>query len=172
MNDPNYPGGYGAPMPSEQPMGAEPVGPPPPPVTMAVRLMFITAALGVVSLIVLFLTKSSLKTAIRNSNPSYDPNKLDTAVNAAVTISIVIGIIFIVLYVLLALQLPKAKNWARIVTWVITALGVLSALASLAQAGSLANRIVNIIAGLLDLAIIILLAQRPSNDFFRRRRAI
>jgi hypothetical protein len=48
-------------------------------------------------------------------------------VYAAVAIGVAFGVIFIVLYVLLALQVQKGKNWARIITWILAAFGVLTA---------------------------------------------
>lgn len=74
------------------------------------------------------------------------------------------------LYVVLALQVRQAKNWARITTWVIAGLGVLSALGSLAQPEPAISRLVALISGILDIAIIVLLAQRPSNRYFRPTR--
>ena len=162
-------GAYGAPMPPT-PYGAppRPVGPPPSSVVNATRLMFVGAALGVIGLIVLLASKSSLRDDIARRNPDYDAHKVDTVVNAAVGIGITFGVIFIVLYVLLALQVQKGKNWARIITWVLAALGVLSALSSLAQTNTGGSRVTSLIGGVIDLAIIILLAQKPSNDYFRK----
>ncbi|HET9187706.1 MAG TPA: hypothetical protein VFN80_07120 [Acidothermaceae bacterium] len=158
---PMQPAGYGAPPP--------PVGPAPSSVVNATRLMFVSAALGVIGLIVLLASKNSLRDQVAKKNPEYDAHKLDTVVNAAVAVGIVLGVIFIVLYVLLALQVQKGKNWARIVTWVLAAIGVLSALASLAQTNTGGSRATGLIGGVIDLAIIILLAQKASNDYFRRR---
>ena len=70
---------------------------------------------------------------------------------------------------LLALQVQKGKNWARVITWIIAALGVLSALASLAQTTTGGSRVASLVGGVVDLAIIILLAQKASNDYFRKR---
>jgi len=155
-------GQYGAPPP--------PAGPPPQPVVTAARLMFVGAALGLINLIVVLASKSSLRDQIARKNPDFDAHQLDTAVNAAVAVGIVFGIIFTVLYVLLALQVQKGKNWARIVTWILAALGVLGALASLAQTTTGGSRVLSLISGVLDLAIIILLAQKVSNAYFRRPR--
>jgi uncharacterized membrane-anchored protein len=140
----------------------------PPPVQNAVRLMFVRAALGVVGIIALLATKSALKKAILKNTPSADAAKLDSLVNTALVVGAVIGIVFIVLYVLLALQVRKGRNWARIVTWVLAALGVLNALGSLAQPQPGFSRVVGLIAGLIDVAIIVFLLQRPSNEYFRR----
>jgi len=155
-------GQYGAPPP--------PVGPPPQPVVTAARLMFVGAALGLINLIVVLASKSSLRDQIARKNPDFDAHQLDTAVNAAVAVGIVFGIIFTVLYVLLALQVQKGKNWARIVTWILAALGVLGALASLAQTTTGGSRVLSLISGVLDVAIIILLAQKVSTAYFRRPR--
>jgi hypothetical protein len=163
---------YGAPMPpvdqNQYAVPRGPVGPPPSSVVNATRLMFVSAALGVIGLIVLLASKSNLRDEIAKKNPSYDAHKLDTVVNAAVAIGITFGVIFIVLYVLLALQVKKGKNWARIVTWVLAALGVLSALSSLAQTNTGGSRAASLVGGVVDLAIIVLLAQKPSNDYFRK----
>lgn len=159
-------GAYGAPMPPVQPGSVAPLGPPPPSVVNAVRLMIVGAALSAIGIIVLLTTKSSMRTAIAKKNPSFDAHKLDTTVNAAIAISTVFGIIFLVLYVLLALQVRKGKNWARIVTMVITAIGVLSALASFAQPAPAISHIFGTVSGLIDLAIIVLLVQ--SKQYFRR----
>ncbi|MGH8889440.1 MAG: hypothetical protein ACRDV3_06715 [Acidothermaceae bacterium] len=182
MSDPNNPVAY-PPPPADggayspmapvgpqyaQPMG--PVGPAPKPVANAAMLMLVSAALGLIGVIVLYASKSSLRTAILKKNPSYDPTKLNTAVNAALVVATVFAVIFIVLYVWLSRQLLKGKNWARIVTWIITALGVLSALTSLANPTAALTRVFDLIAGVIDIAIIVLLLQKPSNAFFRRVR--
>lgn len=166
------PSPYGAPMtPVEQSQyGAPPTpaGPPPPSVVNATRLMFVSAALGVIGLIVLLASKSSLRDQIAKKNPDYDAHKLDTVVNAAVGVGITFGVIFIILYVLLALQVKKGKNWARIITWILAALGVISALSSLAQTNTGGSRIASLVGGVVDLAIIILLLQKPSSQYFRK----
>ncbi|MDQ2748089.1 MAG: hypothetical protein M3Y44_00915 [Actinomycetota bacterium] len=168
MSDPYAAGAYN-PMPGEPPRGPVTRGPAPAPVGNAVRLMFVRAAMGVLSLIALLATKDTLRKEVLKKNSGYSTQKLDDVVNAAVTIGIVIGLVFIVLYVLLALQVGKGKNWARIVTWVLAGLGVLSGLASFAQPEPALSRILGVIGLLIDIAIIVLLAQRPSNEYFRRR---
>ncbi|MDT4963039.1 MAG: hypothetical protein QOF87_2686 [Pseudonocardiales bacterium] len=168
MSDP-YPAGPYNPMPGEPPRGPITTGPAPAPVSNAVRLMFVQAGLSILGFIVLLATKDTLRKEIFKKNTGYSAQKLDDVVNAAVTIGIVIGLIFTVLYILLALQVGKGKNWARIVTWVLASLGVLSGLAALAQPEPALSRILSIIGLLVDIAIIVLLAQRPSNEYFRRR---
>jgi len=147
------------------------VGPAPSSVMNAVRLMFVAAALGVVSLIVALSTKSTLRSAIVKKNPDFDSQKINTAVNVAIVAGVVFGIVFITLFVLLALQVRTGKNWARVVTWVITGLGIVSALASLGQTVAPASRVVGLVSGILDVAIVVLLLQKPSNAFFKPARS-
>jgi hypothetical protein len=150
---PTPPEGWGQPQRGEAP----------PSVLNAVRLMFISAAIGLVSVIVLFATKDQLKKEILKKTP----NASDSTINAALTIGAVVGIVFLVLYVLLAFQVRKGKNWARIVTFIIAGLGVLSALGSLAQAEPAISRVFSLIGGLIDVAIIVFLAQSASSRYFK-----
>ena len=172
-NDPAYPPlpaapGYGAMPPAEygQPVA---VGPAPSSVVNAVRLMFVGAALAVVAVIVVISTKSTIKSKIAAKNPNFDSQKLNTAVNVTIGSVVVFGIIIIVLFIWLALQVRKGKNWARIVTWVLSGIGILSALGSLGQNVSGASRAVSLVGGLLDVAVVVLLMQKPSNAFFKPR---
>lgn len=167
MSD-QFGGGQGyPPMPGEPPRGPMVRPPAPPPVVNAVRLMLVQAAFSVLGFVVLIATKDALKKAIAKKNTGYDAQKLTDVVNAAVAIGIVIALIVTVLYVLLALQVRKGKNWARIVTWVLSGLGVLSGLASLAQPETALSRVLGLVGVLIDVAIIVLLAQRPSSQYFK-----
>ena len=160
------------PMPSAPPPGPPPTrGPAPSTVTLAVRLMFLNAALGLIGVIILFATKDTLRDQLRDKNLDKSTSDIDNLVNTAVTIGLVIGIIFLVLYVLLAIQVGKGKNWARITTWVFAGLGVLSALSSLAQTAPALSKTFSLIGGVIDVAIIVLLARSASNEYFRKRTA-
>lgn len=150
--------------PAGQPVAA---GPAPAPVLTAQKLMFLRAALGVLATIVVFATKGSLKSQILKNNPNYDSAKLDSVVNAAIVVGIVFSVIFLVLYVLLALQVAKGKNWARIVTFILAALGVLSALSALVQTETALSKVLAVIGGLIDIAIIVLLARGESGRYFK-----
>jgi hypothetical protein len=127
--------------------------------------MYVRAGLGVLSIIAVLATKNSLRNSIRDQHPEYNADKLDRLVNNAVTASVIIGIAFLVLYVLLAIQVARGRNWARIVTWVVSALGVIGLLGVFSES-SAASKILGVVSGLLAIAIIILLAMAPSNQYF------
>jgi hypothetical protein len=164
---------------SYQPMPPAPQGGGPPPaardprnapstVQNAVRLMFLLAALGLIGLIIVFADKSALRKAVEDANPNFDTSQVDNAVNTGVTVGAVIGVVLIVLYVLLALQVRKGKNWARIVTWVLAGLGVLGGITNLAQPQAALTKVIAGIELVLYVVLIVLLAMRPSNDYFRK----
>jgi magnesium-transporting ATPase (P-type) len=159
--------GY-TPMPGEPARGSDTVGPAPSSVFNAVRLMFFNVAIGVLGVIVSFATKDSLRKEVLKQHHDYSAKKLDDVVNASIVAGLVIAIIFVVLYALLALQVGKGKNWARIVTWILAGLGVLGSLTSFAQPEPAVSRVVTLVGGVIDLAIIVLLAQRASNQYFRK----
>ena len=133
-------------------------------------VMFVRAALGVLGLIVLFLTKDSLRDQIRRNDATVSAEMVDTAFTVALIFGSVVEIVFIGLYLLLALQVRKGKGWARIVTFVLAGLGVVSGLSSLFQTVPAMTLGLSLLTLALDIAIIVLLAQRRSNDYFRRPR--
>ena len=156
------PAPQGGPPPARDPRNA------PPTVQNAVRLMFGLAVLSLIALIVVFADKSSLRKAIEDANPSYDSSQIDTAVNTAFAVGAVIGIVLVVLYVLLALQVRKGKNWARIVTWVLSGLGALGAISNLAQPQPALTKVIAAIELVAYVVLIVLLAMKPSSEWFRK----
>jgi hypothetical protein len=140
-------------------------GPAPSTVVNAVRLMLLRSAIGVISLIVLFATKDDLKKRILKRTPKAS----DSTVNAALGVGAAIGIVILVFYVFLAFQIRKGANWARIVTFVIAGLGILGALISLGQPDPPLSRALGIVVGVIDVAVVVLLASGRSNRFFKRQ---
>ncbi len=173
-DDPNNPYRYGMPSAPPPPPGYgygypppdAPQGPRPQQVTTAVRLMYVRAVIGVVSLIVLFATQDDLKRRIRENSPNLD----SSAVSTALTIGAVFGVVVLVLYVLLAIQVAKGRNWARIVTWVIGGLAILGFLGGLASASTPFYRALGVLTVLIDITVVVLLALGPSNAYFSRRQ--
>ena len=138
----------------------------PRPVVNAVRLMVVRAAIGLVSIIVLFATKDDLKKRILEKTP----NATDSTINTALTVGAVAGILILIFYLFLARLVRQGINWARIVTWVIAGLGILGAVTTFTQPEPPLSRILGLIVGIIDVAIVVLLVQGPSNSYFRRRR--
>lgn len=153
--------------PSIQPEAPAPAGPPPATVSRAVMLMYLSAALGVIGLILAIASRDTIKERLLESNPNIE--NVDAVVTGTVVFSIVIGLIFIALWIWLAMMVSKGRNWARIVTWVIAGLGAIFAVVALVNPNTALDAVLAVIEGLVDIAVIVLLAMRPSNEFFARR---
>jgi len=156
--------------PDEPVAATGPVGPAPKSTALAVRLMQVLAALSLVSLVVSLLSRDSLRTSIRQNQPTLNQDRLNTAVNVGIAFAVVLGIVFIVLYLLLANQVAKGKNWARIVTVVLAALSVLSTLSAIAQPGPAISKALAVLTALVNVALLVLLFRPDSRAFFAHRR--
>lgn len=135
-------------------------------VIRATQLMFVRVAIGLISAIITFASGDAIKTSIRDRDPSLSTDQIDSAYRVGVAVAVVFGLIFAVLYILLAIQVRKGKNWARIVTWVLAGLGVLSGLLGLFGTGTGLEKAIAVLLLLVDAAIIVLLTRKPANEYF------
>ncbi len=178
---PPYAGGqppYGsAPAYGSAPSYGDPYGQPATPanppneVLRAVQLMFARVVLGILSALVAFASADSIKDSIRENDPTLTQSEVDSAFALAIGITIFFGLVFAVLYILLAIQVRKGKNWARIVTFVLAGLGVLGGVLSLVGDGTGLEKGISLIVLLVDVGIIVLLAMKPSSQYFAARKA-
>jgi hypothetical protein len=86
-------------------------------------------------------------------------------------VSLVVGIVFLLLEALFVWFAWQGRNWARIVLWVLAGLAVVSGLASFSSSalpGFL--RGMSIFQWILSLVAIVLLSQKPSNEWYRFRK--
>jgi hypothetical protein len=135
----------------------------PPPVQLAFRLMLARCVLSLASIVVALGTRSQVERQALRRTPTVSHSTVDIAIDFGLAFSVVI----LVLYALLAVQVRRGANWARVVTWVFAGFGVLGMLVGLTGTSATASRVLVVIQGLIDIALIILLAQRPSSDWFR-----
>lgn len=163
-NAPQYSGGYGQPP--------APAGPPPAEVVRATLLMFASAALGLLSLIISFADANGLKDSIRRSDPNLTQSQVDSAYAVSLAIAIIIGLVFAAAYVLLAIQVRKGKNWARIVTLVLAGISILFGLLGLGSDVPALSRVLGIIGLLINIGIFVLLLLPRAREFFASRRAV
>jgi hypothetical protein len=90
------------------------------------------------------------------------------SVRAGIMVGAVIGLIFLAVYLLVLRYAWQGRNWARIVLWVLGGLSVITGLAGLA--GGTGNgflSLLGVLQLLLAIAGIVLLALKPSNDWYR-----
>ncbi len=144
-------------------------GPAPASVVNAARLIVVRIVLALLGVIVTLTTQDSVRSALAKASPTMDQHSLDVATRVAVTVSVVSAVVFAILWGVLAWLIVKGKNWARIVIWVFAGLTLLFGLISLLQPSGVLSLVMGVVDVGLAAAIIVLLAQRPSTEFFRRR---
>jgi hypothetical protein len=166
MTDPTNPAF--APMPSEAGLSPQGRNASPRTVSVVVRLMFARGAVTVLGVIAVLATQDTLRRDIAHRQPHASDARVNQLLHAAIGVDVAVGIIAAGAYLLLATQVQRGKHWARVVTWILAGLGVLAALAALAQPGAALTRVVLLIGGILDIAVIVLLTRRSSGAHFQR----
>ena len=163
---PSAPTGYGAPQAMERPVT----------VRAGLGAFIATLILSLVSSIVVF---SQFDTLVANEIAAQGVSQADIGVSQDALIrtvliaTVVFSLVFAALQVMFIWFAWNGRNWARIVLWVLGGLGVLGGLFSVAapqkgEPGFLVG--LSLFGFLLTVAGIVLLALKPSNDWYRFRR--
>jgi hypothetical protein len=161
---PSAPTGHGAPPPMERPMTVR-AG-----LGAFIGSMVLSAVAQVVTLLN-YQTIIDWTFARAGIQQGADPQTARAAAQLGARFGIVVGFISIVIYGLFLWFAWRGRNWARIVLWVFAGLGIVSGFASLAVGSPLP--FLTAVAGfqaLLLLAAVILLALKPSNEWYRFRK--
>ena len=163
---PSAPTGYGAPQAMERPVT----------VRAGLGAFVAVLVLALVSSIVVFSQFDDiLNAAIAAQGRSAQDLGVDQ--DAFVRTVLIAGVVFSLVSVALQIMFLwfawKGRNWARIVLWVFGGLGVISGLVSIASPqpgypGYLTG--LSVFSLLLALAGVVLLALKPSNEWYRFRK--
>jgi hypothetical protein len=158
---PSAPTGYGAPAPVERPVT----------VRAGIGAFVANLILGVIVAIITFADID--KIVARTMAASNDPNVTEGIIRSALVVGAVIGLVLVALNVLFLWFAWQGRNWARIVLWVLGGLNVVSGLLGLSGAGSSGQTgfvtAIGVFQLLLVIAGIVLLALKPSNEWYRYR---
>ena len=162
---PSAPTGFGAPPAMERPVT----------VRAGLGAFIATLILSVVSSIVVFSQFDTLVgDAIAAQGSQADLGVDQHAfVRTVLIATVVFSLVFAALQVMFIWFAWNGRNWARIVLWVLGGLGVIGGLISVGapragQPGFLVG--LSLFSFLLTLAGIVLLALKPSNDWYRFRK--
>jgi hypothetical protein len=100
-----------------------------------------------------------------------DVELTEAAVRSGIVIGAVFGLIIVALQVLVLWFAWQGRNWARIVLWVLGGLGIISGLVSLGADNPLGGfaAALGVFQLLLTIAGVVLLALKPSNEWYRYR---
>jgi hypothetical protein len=127
--------------------------------------------LGVISAIVAFASIDTLVAeALRAEN--VDVTISDDVLRSAVVAGYAVALVFVALQAMFIWFAWQGRNWARIVLWVLGGLSVVSGLASLGMATAPSTGFLTALSWFgfaLAVAGIVLLAQKPANEWYRYR---
>jgi drug/metabolite transporter (DMT)-like permease len=190
---PNQPGGeYGPPQGWNPPPGQDPYGQPYPgygaapsaptgqgappamerPITVRAGIGAYVASLlvGLISAVAMLADSDSyVERAVAAA--AGNPDLTEEVIRGSITLGIVVGLIFLALEVMFLWFAWNGRNWARIVLWVLGGLGVAFGLLGLAQDNGQTgfSTSMGVFQLLFTAAAIVLLALKPSNDWYRYR---
>ncbi len=124
--------------------------------------------LGLVGSVVAF---GSIDSILDQQLAGSDVAVSEDLVQAAVVAGAITGLLFAALEALFIFFAWKGRNWARIVLFVLGGLGVVGGLVSLAQPSTGFLSALSVFQLLLAIAGIVLLARRPSSEWYRAMTA-
>jgi hypothetical protein len=170
------PQGWQPPPGQQWPGYGAPAAPPPPPPGSAERPLTVRAGigafvvnfvLGLVGALVAFSDVDALvQDALRTTS---DPDVTEEVLRTAILIGATIGLVLVVLHGLFIWWAWRGRNWARIVLWVLGGLALLAGLGTLGgdAGGTDFLAALSVFQLLALLAGIVLLALKPSNEWYR-----
>jgi hypothetical protein len=129
-------------------------------VKAAIAAFLLNVALGVIGLIVSFSNFSKYRADLAQAS-GLSEDQVSTIVNATVALDVVLLLLFLVVLWFAW----KGRNWARIVLWVLGGIYVLFGLLGAANLTVLST-----IGLLVVIAGIVLLALKPSNEWYRAQK--
>lgn len=142
-------------------------GPLPPSVDTASKTMVVGAIVSVLLLIVNVATISTVRTYLDNQH-KYSSSKINSLVAAGVATEIILGLIGAGLWLWMAWATRKGHSWARIVSTVFFAIGVIGAISGLAGNTTPGwERAIGVIPALIGLVAIIFLWKKESTAYFK-----
>jgi hypothetical protein len=153
-NLPEHPMAYATPADVEQPQT----------IRLAVRLMWLGAALSLLGLLLTFTQTDAIRDAIEDSDSSLTASEVDTAVDVIVAFNVVIGVIGVGLWLWMASANGKGQSWARIVATVLGGLNVAGTLFTLSSSGSTAVTTMFALIGVALAVVILVLLWRPDSS--------
>jgi hypothetical protein len=154
-----FPGSNQMPVPSRPPV--------PQSVTRAAQAMYVGAVASLIGIIIAFLTRHSIRSAILAHNHTLTTSKLNTTYHAELGALLIGGLIEIGLWIWMAQSSKAGKSWARITATVLFGIDTLGLIAGAAVANGGATRIYGIVPWVVGLVAIIFLWRRESTAFFK-----
>jgi len=135
----------------------------------AVGLMMLQAVFGVAMVLVLAVTGSLTQQSAANTPPGVSPELLHTiAAAAAAVVGVASGVLGAAVTLLLAFLIRQGRNAARIIAIIFSSLALVAFVVELVTAALPGTRwIPPVVAGILDIALLVLLLRPPTAIYCR-----
>ena len=156
------------------PAAARAVPPPveqPASIRLAVRLMYLGAALTLIGVLVGLTQTDEIREAIQEADDSLSGSDLDMAVNVAVAMSVVFGLVGVGLWIWMAVVNGRGESWARVVATVLAGLNLVSIVFTVAGGGATTVTYVSSAISVALAAVILVLLYRPESSRFYELRS-
>jgi len=136
----------------------------------AVRLMWVGAAIAVISALTPLAMAGTIRDRVRENNPDFSKSQIDSAVAAFTAFSIIIGAIAVALWLWMAYTNGQGRSWARVVATVFGVLGIIFGLVGLVLPDATAlARVLNVVQLVLAIAILVFLWQSTSSAYYEAK---
>lgn len=135
-------------------------------VAIAVKFMFVGAALALINVVVILSTTGAVRSALRNKGTLTNA-QINSDVRVTIVVGVVFGLIGIGLWLWMAFACRAGQSYARIVSTMFFSIGVLGFLGNLATAGPIWAKLIGILPVLVGLGAIIYLWRSESGPYFR-----
>ena len=143
-------------------------GPRPNSVEISFWLWITYLTIGAINTVVGFVQRDRNRAdaikAVIDQYPAMDRSMIDSVATVVVVGVVVLGLLFVAACVSFALLMRARRNWARVVLTVVGSLSVLFLI------GPVVTPLQALFQLLLLVAAIVMMFQRPANDWFRPRR--
>lgn len=143
-------------------------GPRPNSVEISFWLWITYLTIGAINTVVGFVQRDRNRAeainAVIDQYPAMDRSMIDSVATIVVVGVVVLGLLFVVAGVSFALLMRARRNWARVVLTVVGSLSVLFLI------GPVVTPLQALFQLLLLVGAIVMMFQRPANDWFRPRR--
>jgi hypothetical protein len=160
-NLPRYRGGQHSPPP------ATPEAQPPAAIVNAVKLMYLGAAVSIVSLIISLATAGGLKSAIRKAQPKLTPAQVNNTATFLITATVISALLGGALWLWMAWANKRGRSWARIVSSVFFGIATLDTVVSITRPGDLLTRVITVVIWVIGAGAIVLLWRPESSAYYR-----
>jgi hypothetical protein len=155
---------------------ASPPSDPPPPLRLAVRLMYTGAVLTVVGMLIGLAQMDELKNQMAEDDPSLSEAEIDSIASGATVFGVFIALLTAGLWIWMAIMNGKGRSWARVVGTVFGAIASVLVVFSLTLTLAAdvnreppANTIMSVVNLALAVVIIILMFRPESSAYYAAR---